>query len=124
VLDTADRLEDAGVSAQVASFHTIKPLDTDYLRKAFQRFALVITVEEHGLIGGFGAAVAEWLADQPSQRAALCRFGTGDKFHHEAGDQGHARRCFGLTAEQMAGRVCRLLRSGSPARREGTRGRS
>jgi transketolase len=116
VLRAADLLAEAGVSARVASFHTVKPLDEDYLRKAFRRFVLVATVEEHGLTGGFGSAVAEWLADRPPQRAALCRFGTPDAFHHEAGEQEHARRCCGLTAEQIAGRVRQRLGARHTAR--------
>jgi transketolase len=118
VLHTADLLQQAGISARVASFHTVKPLDADYLRRAFRTFPLVATIEEHSRIGGFGAAVAEWLADQPdfaagrqSRRAALCRFGTDDAFHHQAGEHEYARHCFGLTAAQMAGELQRRLRS-------------
>ena len=101
-LAAAERLERDGVSTRVASFHTVKPLDTDYLDECFYNFSLVATVEEHSLIGGFGSAVAEWLADQPRQRATLCRFGTRDEFLHESGEQEHAREHFGLTAEQIA----------------------
>jgi transketolase len=102
VMSTAECLEQSGISAQVTSFHTIKPLDSEYLRDVFKKFTLVATVEEHSLIGGFGAAVAEWLAGRRERGAALCRFGTSDVFQDEAGDQQHARRCFGLTAAQMA----------------------
>jgi transketolase len=109
VMNTAERLEQIGINARVASFHTIKPLDTEYLRSAFKKYTLVATVEEHSLIGGFGAAVAEWLADQRWRGAALCRFGTRDVFHDDAGDQEHARRCFGLTAEQMADSIGKKL---------------
>jgi transketolase len=82
----------------------------EYLQKAFKKFALVATAEEHSLIGGFGAAVAEWLAEQPPQRAALVRFGTADVFHHESGEQEHARHCFGLTAGQMAETIRQRVR--------------
>jgi transketolase len=110
VMDTAEKLHHAGISAQVASFHTVKPLDAEYLQKAFKKFSLVVTAEEHSLIGGFGAAAAEWLAGQPPQRAALVRFGTADAFHHESGEQEHARHCFGLTAGQMAEAIRQRVR--------------
>jgi transketolase len=110
VIDAAEKLAHAGVSAQVASFHTVKPLDTEYLQKAFKKFSLVATAEEHSLIGGFGAAVAEWLSEQPPQRAGLMRFGTADAFHHESGEQEHARHCFGLTAGQIAARIQQRVR--------------
>jgi len=111
VMATAELLEEQGISTQVASFHTVKPLDMDYLSRVFERFSLIATIEEHSLIGGFGAAVAEWLADQSGSRGVLCRFGTSDRFLHEAGEQEHARRCFGLTAGQMAARIQERLRA-------------
>jgi transketolase len=88
-----------------ASFHTVKPLDTQALAEAFARYSVVATVEEHSLIGGFGAAVAEWLVAQPPQRATLCRFGTADEFLHRSGEQEFARHYFGLTAEHICRRI-------------------
>jgi transketolase len=114
VIEAGEKLHHEGISAQVTSFHTVKPLDAEYLQKAFKKFSLVVTAEEHSLIGGFGAAVAEWLAEQPPQRAGLMRFGTADVFHHESGEQEHARHCFGLTAGQMAEKIRQRVR---PARR-------
>ncbi len=109
-LETAEHLARHGITAEVVSFHTVKPLDEDYLRGALERFRIVATVEEHSLIGGFGAAVAEWLVDQPHYpRARLLRFGTADHFLHEAGDQEHARRHYGLTAEAMDARIMQAL---------------
>ncbi len=108
-LSTAQRLEQDGFSAQVVSYHTIKPLDTIYLARAFQRFRLVATIEEHSVVGGFGSAVAEWIVDQELIGVALCRFGTADHFHHQAGEHEYARHCFGLTAPQMADRIRQRL---------------
>ncbi len=104
-LQTADELAAHNVSAQVMSFHTVKPLDTAFLAEAFARFAVVATLEEHSLIGGLGGAVAEWLADQPPQPARLCRLGTADAFLHKASEQAQARAQFGLTPEAMAARL-------------------
>ncbi|MFO0967418.1 MAG: transketolase C-terminal domain-containing protein [Gemmataceae bacterium] len=108
-LATADLIAKTGRSVQVASFHTVKPLDLDYLKSAFRNFALVATIEEHSRIGGFGSAVAEWLSDQPLQRAALLRFGSDDTFLHESGEQHHARHHFGITAQQMAETIASRL---------------
>lgn len=108
-LQTAELLDRRGLSTQVASFHTVKPLDEDYLRDAFRRFSLVAAIEEHSRIGGFGSAVAEWLSDQPLQRAVLQRFGTADEFLHEAGEQEHARHHYGIAAEQMAETIARRM---------------
>lgn len=104
-LHAATKLQRDGISAQVASFHTVKPLDEAFLTEAFRRFSMVCTIEEHSRLCGFGSAVAEWLSDQPRQRASLCRFGTPDAFLHEAGEQEYARDRTGISAEHIAEQI-------------------
>ncbi len=104
-LHAADTLAEGGVSAQVVSFHTVKPLDTDRLRDAFAAFRLVATIEEHSVVGGFGSAVAEWLVDSAISPRAFLRFGTPDAFFKLAGEQEFAREKLGLTGEQIACRI-------------------
>ena len=107
-LEAAQELGKTGMSAQVVSFHTVKPLDQELLGEVFAKFKLVATVEEHSILGGLGGSVAEWLADQPSQKARLCRLGTDDRFMYEAGEQDHAREFYGLTAKKMAQKVLEM----------------
>lgn len=104
-LHAATKLAHEGISAHVASFHTVKPLDEAYLADVFKRYTLVCTIEEHSRLCGFGSAVAEWVCDQPRQRATLCRFGTPDAFLHESGEQEYARERTGLSAEHIAEEV-------------------
>ena len=102
---TAGLLAQANISARVVSFHTIKPLDEATLAEAFHKFKLVVTVEEHSILGGLGGSVAEWLADHSPARARLVRCGTADEFLHETAEQDEAREHFGLTAAAMAARI-------------------
>ncbi|MEW6303822.1 MAG: transketolase C-terminal domain-containing protein [Verrucomicrobiota bacterium] len=101
----AEALGADGISTQVVSFHTVKPLDDALLADVFQRCQVVATVEEHSVLGGLGGSVAEWLADHPTVRAKLLRFGTRDEFLHETCEQEEAREHFGLTASAIADRV-------------------
>ncbi|MFI5349678.1 MAG: transketolase family protein [Elusimicrobiota bacterium] len=102
-------LAKAGIPAEVVSFHTVKPLDEAYLKDAFSRFSTVAVVEEHSRIGGLGGAVAEWLSEQPPQKAKLLRLGTDDAFIHEAGEQEHALERLGLTPGGIAASVQEFL---------------
>lgn len=112
VVDVGKRLGEHGISAAVVSFHTVKPLDKACLSDALKRFKLVVTVEEHSLIGGFGAAVAEWAVDTGADTRKLLRVGTPDTFFKESGEQEHAREQLSLSAHQIADRViARLLSS-------------
>ena len=110
VLAAAEALEAAGISTRVESFHTVKPLDGARLAEVFRSVRLVGVVEEHGLAGGLGGAVAEWRATQDGSLARMLAFGTADEFMHEVGTQEYARRKFGLTAENIASRVLGALR--------------
>jgi len=110
-LHAADVLANAGVSAEVVSFHTVKPLDVERLRDAFATFRLVATLEEHSVVGGFGSAVAEWLVDAAIAPRAFLRFGTPDAFFKLAGEQEFARKHLGLTGAQVARRIKERLAS-------------
>jgi transketolase len=109
-IEAAHRLKEKGISAQVVSFHTVKPLDEAFLKDAFGRFTLVATIEEHSLIGGFGAAVSEWLADTQMGSQNFVRFGTPDAFFKKSGEQEYAREMLGLSAHQIADKIVRALR--------------
>ena len=108
-MDAARRLKTHGISAQVVSFHTVKPLDDARLRDAFGRFRLVVTIEEHSLIGGFGAAVAEWLVDTGTRPTGMLRIGTPDAFFKKSGEQAYARETLGLTGRQIADKIVHAL---------------
>ena len=108
-VETGHLLEKGGVSAQVVSFPTVKPLDTDFLTNAFSSFRLVATIEEHSLIGGFGSAIGEWLIDNGVAYRRFLRFGTPDAFFKLSGEQEFAREKLGLTAHHIAERITQAL---------------
>lgn len=106
-IQVAEALSEHAINAELTSFHTVKPLDQAYLESVFSSFRLVVTIEEHSRIAGFGSAVAEWCSDQKTIKAKLLRFGTRDEFIHEAGSQSHARKYFGLTVENIVEQILR-----------------
>ena len=108
-VEAAHALKDKNLSAEVVSFHTVKPLDEEKLKQAFARFKLVATIEEHSLIGGFGAAVSEWLLDSETPHRKFLRFGTPDAFFKKSGEQEYAREVLGLTGRQIAEKVLHSL---------------
>ena len=105
-LEAADLLARNGIAARVLSVPTIKPLDERLLEDCFAEFEIVVSVEEHGLIGGFGAAIAEWFADCESPPTGrLIRIGTTDTFMHGAGETEHALEQYGISAAAIARRI-------------------
>ncbi len=58
-LVAAQELEARGIHARVLNMHTIKPLDVDAVVQAARQTGALVTAEEHSIVGGLGAAVAE-----------------------------------------------------------------
>ncbi|HYH92889.1 MAG TPA: transketolase C-terminal domain-containing protein, partial [Candidatus Saccharimonadales bacterium] len=81
----------------------LKPLDADGLLAALEGALLVITVEEHTIIGGLGGAVAELLAEQ-GHGPRLRRIGLRDVFG-ESGPNEALLDHFGLSATRVAEQV-------------------
>ena len=81
-LDAAELLAEQGVDASVVNMSSLKPLDTGAVERAMAA-PLVVTVEEHSIIGGLGGAVAEVMAETGGS-SRLLRLGTRDVFGESA----------------------------------------
>jgi transketolase len=77
-LRAAEALRADGIDAGVVNVHTLKPIDADLLAALAERVRLLVSVEDHGVTGGLGSAVAEVLAER--RPARLLRIGTRDVF--------------------------------------------
>lgn len=99
-LAAAELLAEDGIDAEVINARFIKPLDTELLDDACSRFGRVITVEDGQIQGGFGSAVAEYIADKHI-RPELLIHGIDDKFI-DHGTQEELWRELRLDAEGIA----------------------
>ncbi len=102
-LQTATLLTERGISSTVVNFHTIKPLDVEMINQLAENHKLLVTVEEHNIIGGLGGAVAEHMATN-SINTQLVICGVMDRFSH-AGDYDYLLKQNGLTAQQISDRI-------------------
>ena len=105
-LKAAELLEGDGVSAEVIDMHTIQPLDEEAVSRASGR-KLIVTVEEHSVVGGLGSAVAEQLARLP-RHPRLVRVGHEGRYPL-AGSYADLIRSDGLDAEGIRRRVVKLI---------------
>lgn len=62
-VDAARKLAAHGIQASVVDLHTIKPIDAELVVRKARETGLLVTVEDHNIVGGLGTAVAEVLAD-------------------------------------------------------------
>ena len=93
----------------VYTFPTVKPIDRAVIARCAADFDMIVTVEEHNIVGGFGSAVAEVLAELP-ERARLLRIGIHDTYSSIVGSQKYLRSQFGLDSGGIATQVLEALR--------------
>ena len=99
-----DMLEEQGIAVEQYSFPTVKPIDRAVIEDCAKRFDNIFTVEEHNIVGGFGGAVAEVLAECGG-KAKLHRIGIDDFYCIEVGSQAYLREQVGINAEGIVRKV-------------------
>lgn len=107
-IEAAKLLEKSGVRAGVINMHTIKPLDVRALELALQASKLIVTVEEHSIIGGLGGAVAEYKTAKVNAPPQLI-LGLPDSFD-VTGDYRYLLEKHGLISSKISERVLSVLR--------------
>jgi transketolase len=108
VVDAAEILATRGIQACVLHLPTIKPVDVSAIVQAAERSNLVVTIEEHTVIGGLGGAVAETLSEH--RPTPLRRIGIPDVFGQSASND-DLLQTYGLSADRVADRVATLMTS-------------
>ena len=98
-LEAREMLAAEGISARVINIHTIKPLDRDIIAKAVADTGAIVTAEEHNIIGGLGAAVAEAVCE--TAPAPVVRVGVNDTYGH-SGNVPALLEAYGLTPANIA----------------------
>ena len=104
-LQAAKLLAEAGISVRVLDMHTLKPLDEAAVLEA-ARTGAVLTVEEHHIYGGLGAAVAQVLCEKSPVRMRI--LGLPDENLY-TGASADVFAHYGLTGEGIALAMKELL---------------
>ena len=78
-LDAAINLEKLKISCSVINMHTIKPVDVEAIKDASVTSKLIVSVEEHNIIGGLGSAISEELS-KLDNHPKMIRIGINDQY--------------------------------------------
>ncbi len=109
VQKASELLIEAGYDPAVYTFPTVKPIDTEVIEKCAKEFDLIVTCEEHNIVGGFGSAVAEVMAEMRHKNAYLLRVGLGDEYSVKVGNQHYLRQQYGMEGSQIAEKILEQL---------------
>ncbi len=105
-LQAAEMMAAENISVRVIDMHTIKPLDEEILLAAARETGVIVTSEEHNIIGGLGSAVAEYLSG--CCPVPVLRHGVEDRFGR-SGKAEEVLKAFGLTPEAIAKKIRQAL---------------
>jgi transketolase len=101
-LQAAELLQKKGIDLEVVNASSIKPLDEAFLRSALSRHNLLITAEDHSVIGGLGGAVAEFISGEG--RGKLLRIGVQDEFG-QSGTPEALYEHYGFNSSRLAQKI-------------------
>lgn len=109
----AAMLADRGISAEVVDMHTVKPVDTKAINL---NVPLIVTVEEHSVIGGLGDAVGAYLLGT-GFHGEFHKIGVNDRFS-SVGDYQYLTAENGLTPEAIAETITTIISNNNERKRK------
>jgi transketolase len=108
-LDSARMLAEEKIKIAVLHMPTVKPLDVDCLLKYAGQVPVIVTLEEHSVIGGLGSAVMEIIGEANFPTTKKCkRLGIPDVYPDKYGSQASLMMHYGLTADNLTKTIKQL----------------
>ncbi len=107
-LDCSKILNDNNISAEVVNMHTIKPIDVQKVNESAKNSKLIVSIEEHNVIGGLGSAIAECLANIKNSPRHIF-FGINDTYS-KGGEYNYLKEKFGLTSNVISEKIMTKFR--------------
>lgn len=107
-IKTEELLREKGLICSIYSMPTVKPIDEEGVLSIAKNCKLMVTIEDHNIIGGLGGAVAEVLTTNYGC-APLIRIGLPDHFSSVVGNQDYIRDFYGISAQNIVKRIFKML---------------
>jgi transketolase len=111
VLTASAVLNEKGIYPKVIVLNSLKPIDKAAIIEASKKARVLLTVEEHSIIGGLGGAVAEICLEAGVSPLTFKRIGLDDQFPSIVGDQNYLRKVYKMDSISIIDAVIRGLNS-------------
>ena len=102
-LEVAKKLAELKISCSVINMHTIKPIDKDAIKDASETSKLIVSVEEHNVIGGLGSAISEHLVKLKS-RPNMLIMGINDQYV-KGGSYNYLKNKYELSTDKIVEKI-------------------
>lgn len=110
--DAAQKLRSMGYDVGLYSFPTVKPLDSAFILERLDSARLLMSIEEHTVIGGFGSALAEVIAQAGPHKALFRQIGLNDTFSNEIGSREYLKQYYGMDETAIVDKVLNIIQEG------------
>ena len=107
-LHAAEKLGEKGIEVTVVNARFAKPLDKALILDLVRNHKLIVTVEDHALMGGFGSAVLELVTEEREDAGKVVRMGIPDRFM-EHGSRNLILKNIGLDEDGIADKFIATL---------------
>tara|TARA_B100001093_G_scaffold62789_1_gene52744 strand:- start:2613 stop:3587 length:975 start_codon:yes stop_codon:yes gene_type:complete len=102
-IKSANILKNKNIDTSVINMHTIKPIDEEIILEQAKKTRLIVSVEEHNVIGGLGSAISECIIKQKDS-PPLLRLGIDDNYS-KGGSYSYLKNLYGLTSEKIVDNI-------------------
>ena len=109
VIEAEKTLKEKGINPAIYSFPTVKPIDQQTIELCARQFELIVTVEEHNIVGGFGSGVADIISSLSGERSQLLKIGLEDQYSAVVGTQMYLRDIYGMSATKIVSKIGEAL---------------
>ena len=107
-LECHDILFKKNIKTEIVNMHTIKPIDKSKLKQVSKKVKLIITLEEHNIIGGLGSAVSEVISEF-DYRPKVLKYGIDDRYT-AGGEYNYLKDKFSLSPETISENIIKELK--------------
>lgn len=108
-LEVAEKLKKENINCYVVNIHTIKPIDNALIKKLSEECKVMVSIEEHSVVGGLGSAVSSIISQNPKSKTRFKIMGFNDVFCKEySSDKLKIFEEYGLSANHLAVEIRKL----------------
>lgn len=104
-----EQLNEEGIQVGLYDFVSIKPLAEEKVKEIAKKYQVIVTIEEHTVVGGFGGAISEVVASLSGERASVYRMGLQDEYTTIVGSQRFLREYYHMVAEDIVKKVREIV---------------
>ena len=106
-IEVIKQLQAHGISAGLCNVHTLKPVDKSLIKEVARHARVIVTLEDHNVIGGLGSVVSDVLSETPTS-TVLLKIGMNDEFGM-SGTAFDLLKYYHLTPEDITKRILQFL---------------